>query len=69
VNAIAILYVNDHLEDLRSEARQRRLSASLDPKPTLRERLAIRLASLHGTLGADEIGPTLPQLSHWPYRV
>jgi len=69
VNAVAIIYVNQHLEDLRSEAQKRRLSASLDPKSSLRARLASAAASLRRTLGADEICPNFPQLSHWPYRV
>ncbi|HEV8401520.1 MAG TPA: hypothetical protein VGQ31_00660 [Candidatus Limnocylindrales bacterium] len=69
MNAVSIIYVNAHLEDLRSEARDRRLAASLADKPSLRARLAAAAASLRRTLGADEIGPTFPQLSHWPYRV
>ena len=69
MNAVSIIYVNAHLEDLRSEARQHRLAASLDPKPSLRARLANALAGLRRTLGADEIGTNVPQLSNWPYRV
>ena len=69
MNAIAVIYVNQHLQELGTEARQRRLAASLDPKPSLRERLTTRLATIRRALAADEIGPTFPQLSHWPYRV
>jgi hypothetical protein len=69
VNAVSIIYVNDHLEDLRSQTRQHRLAASLAPEPSFRERLAASLASVRRTLGADEIGPNVPNLSHWPYRV
>ena len=69
MNALAVLYVNEHLEDLRSAARQHHLAASLAPRPSLRERLASSFISLRRTLGLDEIGPTIPQLSHWPYRV
>ncbi len=69
MNAIAVIYVNQHLQELGAKARQRRFAASLDPKPSLRERLATRLATIRRALAADEIGPTVPQLSHWPYRV
>ena len=69
MNAVSIIYVNQHLEDLRSDAQKRRLAASLAEKPSLRARLASAAASLRRTLGADEIGPNFPQLSHWPYRV
>ena len=69
MNAVSIIYVNAHLEDLRNEARQHRLAASLDPKPSLRARLTAALTNIRRTLGADEIGPNVPQLSHWPYRV
>jgi len=69
VNALAVMYVNEHLEDLRSAARQHHLAASLAPRPSLRERLASSFISLRRTLGLDEIGPTMPQHSHWPYRV
>jgi hypothetical protein len=69
VNAVSIIYVNDHLEDLRSETREHRLAASLVPGPSLRERLAGSLATIRRTLGTDEIGPNVPNLSNWPYRV
>jgi hypothetical protein len=69
VNAVSIIYVNQHLEDLRSEAQRRRLAASLDPRPSLRARLAAAAANLRRTLGTDDVGPSVPQLSHWPYRV
>ncbi len=69
MNAVAIIYVNQHLEDLRSEARDRRIAASLDPKPSLRARLAATATDLRRAIGADDIGPNVPRLSHWPYRV
>lgn len=69
MNALAIMYVNEHLEDMRAEARQHRLAASLAPKPSLGGRLAAGLTNLRRTLAADDTGPTLPKLSHWPYRV
>ena len=69
MNAVAIIYVNEHLEGLRSEAQKRRLAASLDSKPTLRARLAAAATNLRRTLGADEIGPNVPHLSNRPYRV
>ena len=54
MNALAVLYVNEHLEDLRSAARQHHLAASLAPRPSLRERLASSFISLRRTLGLDE---------------
>jgi hypothetical protein len=69
VNAVSIMYVNDHLEQLRSEAQRRRLASSVAPHGSLRARIAAASVSLKKTLGADEIGPNVPNLSHWPYRV
>lgn len=69
MNAVAVMYVNAHLEELQAEARQKRLAASLAPKRSLRARIAAASASLKRALVADEIGPDLPHLTHWPYRV
>ncbi len=69
MNAVAVMYVNAHLEELRAEAQKKRLAASLAPKRSLRARIAAASVSLRKTLGSDEIGPDLPHLSHWPYRV
>jgi hypothetical protein len=62
VNAVAVIYVNAHLEELRAEAQQKRLAASLAPKRSLRARIAAASASLKATLVADQIGPDLPHL-------
>jgi hypothetical protein len=69
VNAVSIIYVNDHLEDLWAQTRQHRLAASLASKPSRRARLAATLATIRRTIAADEIAQNVPNLSHWPYRV
>ena len=45
MNALAVIYVNQHLESLRSEASQRR-AASLAERRSLRDRLASAAADL-----------------------
>jgi hypothetical protein len=66
MNALAIMFVNDHLQALDAEARHARL-ASLVGKRTLRERLGSTLSGLRGTLGGDTSGSTVPKLSNYPY--
>jgi hypothetical protein len=61
VNAVAVMYVNSHLADLRAEARSHRAD-SLVEKRSLRE----RLASIRKILGSDG-GPVVPQLKNYPY--
>ena len=65
VNAVAVIYVNQHLEELRAEA-QRNRAASLVERPSLRERLSSGAASLKKVLGSDG-GPVVPQLKNYPY--
>ena len=69
MNAVAVIYVNEHLEELRAEAQRKRIAASLAPKRSLRARIAAAASSLDRRFGSDATGPTLPTLSHWPYRV
>jgi hypothetical protein len=69
VNAVAVIYVNEHLEELRAEAQRKRRAASLAPKPSLRARIAAAAADFDRRFGSDVTGPNLPTLSHWPYRV
>lgn len=66
MNAIAIMYVNDHLEILHAEARQHGL-ASLAGKRSLRDNLASAGASLRRILGGDSSGSTVPKLTNYPY--
>ena len=67
MNALAIMYVNDHLESLHAEARQRRLAASLADKRSPRETLASAGASLRRILGGESSGSTIPKLTNYPY--
>jgi hypothetical protein len=69
VNAISIIYVNEHLQSLRAESQGKRHVASLGEKRSLRARIGSAATSLRRAIAADEITPSLPQLSHWPYRV
>ena len=65
MNAVAVMYVNSHLADLRAEAQLYR-AASLAERRSLRERLSSGTASLRKVLGSDN-GPVVPQLKNYPY--
>ena len=65
MNAVAVMYVNSHLADLRAEA-QRYRAASLAERRSLRERLSSGTASLKKILGSDS-DPAVPQLKNYPY--
>lgn len=65
MNAVAVIYVNSHLADLRDEAKSHR-AASLVEKRSLRERLASSAAGIRKILGSDS-GPVVPQLKNYPY--
>jgi hypothetical protein len=69
VNAISIIYVNEHLQSLRAESQRKRPMASLGEKRSLRARIAAASKNLRRAMAADEIDTTLPVLTHWPYRV
>ena len=61
MNAIATIYVNQHLDSLRAE---RSRSASLTPKRSLRSRISAAAASLGITSNSD---PVLQKLHNYPY--
>ena len=65
MNAVAVMYVNSHLADLRAEA-QRNRAASLVERRSLRERFASGTASLKKLLGSNG-DPVVPQLKNYPY--
>ena len=65
MNAVAVMYVNSHLADLRAEA-QRNRTASLVERRSLRERLASRTAGLRKVLGSES-GLVVPELKNYPY--
>ncbi len=67
MNAIAVIYVNDHLQSLRAEARQRP-TASLGTRRTLRDRIAGSATELRRTLGIGASGPALPTLRNYPFE-
>jgi hypothetical protein len=66
VNALAVIYVNEHLDMLRSEAQQRR-AASLAERRSLRDRLVSAASDLRRVLGGDAGDPVLPKLENYPY--
>lgn len=66
MNAIAVMYVNEHLESLRSEAQQRRLAGQAESR-SIRSRIASATAELRRTLGIEGSGPTVPALKNYPY--
>ena len=66
MNALAVIYVNDHLQSLRSESEQRR-AASLAERRNLRDRLASAASDVRRVLGAGSSDPVLPKLEHYPY--
>jgi hypothetical protein len=66
MNAIAIGYVNAHLEELRAEARQHRAASVAGPG--LRDRIASGVTSLRRSLGGSIDPVVLPKLENYPYR-
>jgi hypothetical protein len=66
VNAVAVMYVNEHLESLRAEAQQRRV-ASLGERHSLRELIASSASGLRRILGHGTSGPAVPTLKNYPY--
>ena len=66
MNALAVIYVNDHLQMLDAEARHARL-ASLAGRRSLRDRLGSALSSLRGMFVGDTSGTTVPKLNNYPY--
>ena len=65
MNAVAVMYVNSHLADLRAEARSHRADP-LVAKRSLRARLASRSAGLRKVL-STESGLVVPELKNYPY--
>ena len=65
MNAVAVMYVNSHLADLRAEAHHNRM-ASLVERRSLRARIASRTAGLRKVL-STESGLVVPELKNYPY--
>ena len=66
MNAVAVIYVNQYLESLRTEAQERRL-ASLAGRRTFSDRLASAATELRRVLGIGDSESTLPKLENYPY--
>jgi hypothetical protein len=64
VNAVAIIYVNQHLDSIRAE-HQRTWMASGLPKRSLRSRISAAAASLG--IGRANAEPVVPRLRNYPY--
>jgi hypothetical protein len=64
VNAIAVMYVNQHLDSMRTE-NKRNWMASGVAKPSLRSRLAAAVASLRVVTSNSD--PIVPKLTNYPY--
>lgn len=66
MNAVAVIYVNQHLETLRAEARERR-AASLAERRSIRDRFASAAIGLRRVLGNEGSDSVLPKLENYPY--
>lgn len=66
MNAVAVIYVNQHLDALRADAQERRL-ASLAGRRTVSDRLASAASELRRVLGIGDAGGNLPKLENYPY--
>jgi hypothetical protein len=66
VNAVAVIYVNQHLESLRADAQERRM-ASLAGRRSFSDRLASAAAELRRVLGIGDSGSNIPKLENYPY--
>jgi hypothetical protein len=66
VNAIAVIYVNQHLESLRAEARERRV-ASLAERRSISARFASAATEFRRILGFEASDSVIPKLENYPY--
>ena len=64
MNAIAVIYVNQHLEDLRAESQRNRMAHGV-ARRSLRSRIAAAAASLG--IVASNSEPVVPKLQNYPY--
>jgi hypothetical protein len=64
VNAIAVIYVNQHLDDLRAENQRNRMASGV-AKRSLRSRIHAAAASL-GIVSATA-DTAAPKLQNYPY--
>jgi hypothetical protein len=64
VNAVAVIYVNQHLDSLRAENQRNRMASGL-AKRSLRSRISAAAASLGIVAGNTDT--VVPQLTNYPY--
>ena len=64
MNAIAVIYVNQHLDSLRAEHQRNRMASGL-AKRSLRSRISAAAASLG--IGSANAEPVVPRLTRYPY--
>ena len=64
MNAIAVIYVNQHLESLRAEQQYNRMASGVG-KRSIRSRIASVAASLG--IGSATSDPVVPKLQNYPY--
>ena len=64
MNAVAIIYVNQHLDSLRAEHQRNRMASGL-AKRSLRSRISAVAASLG--IGTSDTEPVVPRLTNYPY--
>jgi len=64
VNAVAVIYVNQHLDSLRAENHRNRMASGV-AKRSLRSRISAAAASL-GIVSADT-DVVVPRLTNYPY--
>ena len=64
MNAVAVIYVNQHLESLRAEHQRNRMASGL-AKRSLRSRISAAAASLR--IGSASTDSVVPRLTNYPY--
>jgi hypothetical protein len=64
VNAVAVIYVNQHLDSLRAENQRNRMASGLT-KRSLRSRISAAAASLGIVAGTTDA--VVPRLTNYPY--
>lgn len=64
MNAIAVIYVNQHLDSLREESKRNRMASGV-AKRGMRSRIAAAAASLG--IASSPAEPVAPKLTNHPY--
>ncbi len=64
MNAIAVIYVNQHLDSLRAERQRNRMAPGV-AKQGVRSRIASAAAALG--IVASQSDPVAPKLTNYPY--